>query len=208
MPLEPRALARAVAHLRRADPVLARVIHAVGPCRYAPDPRGGAFAALVESILYQQITGKAAASIHGRLVDLLGRKVPRPADLLAATDEDLRRVGLSRQKIGYMRDLARKAADGLPLRTLSRLPDESIIEVLTEVKGIGRWTAEMYLIFRLGRLDVLPVDDYGVRKAMQNAWRKRALPSPDWMRRTAEPWRPYRTVASWYLWRSLESPAG
>jgi DNA-3-methyladenine glycosylase II len=204
VPLDPKTLARSVAHLRRADPVLARVIRDVGACRFAPDPRGGAFAALVESILYQQITGKAAATIHGRLVALVGRKVPRPADLLAATDEDLRRVGLSRQKISYMRDLARKATDGLPLARLSRLDDDAIIEVLTQVKGIGRWTAEMYLIFRLGRMDVLPVDDYGVRKAMQKAWRKRALPTPDWMRRTAEPWRPYRTVASWYLWRSLE----
>jgi DNA-3-methyladenine glycosylase II len=201
---EPNTLTRAVAHLRRADPILARVIRDVGPCRFAADPRGGAFAALVEAILYQQITGKAAATIHGRLVALLGRRIPRPADLLAATDADLRQAGLSRQKIAYMRDLARKATDGLPLARLSRLPDDSVIEVLTQVKGIGRWTAEMFLIFRLGRLDVLPVDDYGVRKAMQKAWRKRALPNADWMRRVAGPWRPYRTVASWYLWRSLE----
>jgi DNA-3-methyladenine glycosylase II len=204
---EPKTLTRAVAHLRRSDPVLAAVIRQVGACRFAVDGRGGTFAALVESILYQQITGKAAATIHGRLVALLGRRVPRPADVLAASDEDLRRAGLSRQKIAYLRDLSQKAQGGLPLGRLSRLPDEGVIDVLTRVKGIGRWTAEMYLMFRLGRLDVLPVDDYGVRKAMQKAWRKRALPTADWMRRVAEPWRPYRTVASWYLWRSLEKPA-
>jgi 3-methyladenine DNA glycosylase/8-oxoguanine DNA glycosylase len=205
---EQKILVRAVAHLRRVDPVLAVVIRDVGPCRFAVEGKGGAFAALVESILYQQITGKAAATIHGRLVELLGRRIPRPADILAATDADLRRAGLSRQKIAYMRDLARKASDGLPLARLSRLPDETVIEVLTEVKGIGRWTAEMFLMFRLGRLDVLPADDYGVRKAMQKAWKKRALPNADWMRRVAEPWRPYRTVASWYLWRSLEDRLG
>ena len=157
-------------------------------------------------MLYQQITGKAAATIHGRLVSLIGRRVPRPEDVLRATSGELRRVGLSGQKIAYFRDLSRKVRDGLPLRRLSRLPDEAVIEALKKVKGIGRWTAEMFLIFNLGRPDVLAVDDYGIRKAMQRAYRRRALPTAEWMRRTGEAWRPYRTVACWYLWRSRGGP--
>jgi 3-methyladenine DNA glycosylase/8-oxoguanine DNA glycosylase len=204
---DPNTLRRAAAHLRR-DRVLAPIIRGVGPCRLRVDRRTAPFAALVESILYQQITGKAAATIHDRLRALCGRPAPRPEDILRATDAELRAVGLSRQKVGYLRDLSGRVRDGLPLHRLSRLPDEAVIEALTEVKGIGRWTAEMFLIFRLGRLDVLPVDDYGVRKAMQRAYRKRALPKADWMRKTAEPWRPYRTVASWYLWRSVSPDEG
>ena len=205
MPLDPPTLRRAVGHLRRADPVLEGIIGAVGPCRLRQEDGGGPFAALVEAILYQQITGKAAATIHGRLREAVGRKHPRPPDIAGLSDERLRSAGLSRQKIGYLRDLAEKAANGLPLRRLRRLGDDDVVAALTGVKGIGRWTAEMFLMFRLGRLDVLPVDDYGIRKAMQRAYRKRALPKPEWMRRTAEPWRPYRTVASWYLWRSLDA---
>jgi 3-methyladenine DNA glycosylase/8-oxoguanine DNA glycosylase len=205
MPLDPPTLRRAVSHLRRADPVLDGIIGTVGPCRLRREPGGGPFAALVEAILYQQITGKAAATIHGRLREAVGRRHPRPPDIVALSDEQLRSVGLSRQKTGYLRDLAEKAADGLPLSRLRGLADDDVVVALTGVKGIGRWTAEMFLMFRLGRPDVLPVDDYGIRKAMQRAYRKRALPKPEWMRRTAEPWRPYRTIASWYLWRSLDA---
>jgi 3-methyladenine DNA glycosylase/8-oxoguanine DNA glycosylase len=177
----------------------------VGPCRLRSDRKGGPFAALVEAILYQQITGKAAATIHGRLRTAVGRRHPRPQDVEALSDAALREAGLSRQKISYLRDLSQKAKNGLPLARLHRLGDDAVVEALTGVKGIGRWTAEMFLMFRLGRPDVLPVDDYGIRKAMQRAYRKRSLPKPDWMRRAAAPWRPYRSVASWYLWRSLES---
>jgi 3-methyladenine DNA glycosylase/8-oxoguanine DNA glycosylase len=206
---DPSMLRRAaVAHLRRADPVLAGVIREVGPCRLAVDRGGGPYAALVESIVYQQITGKAAATIHGRLCDLAGRRRLRPPDVARLTDAELRSAGLSRQKIAYLRDLTARVQDGLALGRLGRLQDEAVIDALVAVKGIGRWTAEMFLIFRLGRLDVLPVDDYGVRKAMQRAYRFRELPKPDRMRRVAEPWRPYRTIASWYLWRSLETKAG
>jgi DNA-3-methyladenine glycosylase II len=205
MPLDPPTLRRAVRHLRRADPVLEGIIGTVGPCRLRQDAGGGPFAALVEAILYQQITGRAAATIHGRLRDAVGRKHPRPPDIRALSDEQLRKVGLSRQKIGYLRDLAEKAASGLPLSRLRRLADDDVVAALIGVKGIGRWTAEMFLMGRLGRHDVLPVDDYGIQKAMQQAYRKRALPKAEWMRRTAEPWRPYRTVASWYLWRSLDA---
>jgi 3-methyladenine DNA glycosylase/8-oxoguanine DNA glycosylase len=203
-----RSLSRATAHLRRADPVLAAIIDRVGPCGYAVEGGGSAFAALVESMMYQQITGRAAATIHGRLRRLVGRRHPRPADLLAVSVRDLRRCGLSRQKIAYLRDLATRASNGLALRGLGRLEDEVVISRLCEVKGIGRWTAEMFLMFRLGRPDVLPVDDYGIRKALQRAYGLRALPGPDWMRRKAEAWRPYRTVACWYLWRSIGGAAG
>lgn len=198
-------LRKATARLRRSDPVLAAIMRDVGPCRLRTDESGGAFAALVESIIYQQITGKAAASIYGRVRTLVGRRHPRPQDILAATVDALRQAGLSRQKVLYLRDLAERVRDGLKLRALGRLENEAVIEALTEVKGIGRWTVEMFLIFRLGRLDVLPVHDYGIRKAMQRAYRFRKLPDPERMRRLAEPWRPYRTVACWYLWRSLEA---
>jgi len=201
-------LRKAAERLRRRDPVLAAIIRDVGPCRLRVDDRGGAFAALVESIVYQQITGKAAASIYGRVRRLLRRRHPRPQDILAATEKALREAGLSRQKVAYLRDLSERVRDGLKLRSIGRLEDEAVIEALIEVKGIGRWTAEMFLMFRLGRLDVLPVHDYGIRKAMQKAYRTRKLPDPARMRALAEPWRPYRTVACWYLWRSLESPAG
>jgi len=208
MPIDPATLRKAEARLRRSDPVLAAIMRDVGPCRLRTDETGGAFAALVESIVYQQITGKAAASIYGRVRKLIKRRHPRPQDILAATEEALRGAGLSRQKVAYLRDLAEKVRDGLKLHVLGRLEDEAVIETLIEVKGIGRWTVEMFLIFRLGRLDVLPVHDYGIRKAMQRAYRLRKLPNPDRMRRLAEPWRPYRSVACWYLWRSLESKAG
>jgi len=208
MALDPETLRKATSSLRRSDPVLAAIIRDVGPCRLRADARGGAFAALVESIVYQQITGKAAASIYGRVRRLVRRRHPRPQDILGATADALRQAGLSRQKVAYLRDLSERVRDGLKLRAMGRREDEAIIEALTEVKGIGRWTVEMFLIFRLGRLDVLPVHDYGIRKAMQRAYRFRKLPSPDRMRRLAEPWRPYRTVACWYLWRSLESKAG
>lgn len=202
MQLKPPALRRAVSHLSRVDPVMAGIIEHIGPCRLTVyrDPH---FPHLVSTICYQQIAGAAAAAIHGRLVDLCGR-TPRPEDILGKTNTELRKVGLSRQKIAYLRDLAAKTTDGLPLGRLSHLGDEAVIEALTSVKGIGRWTAEIFLMFRLGRSDVLPVDDLGIRKAMQRAWRKRTLPKPDWMRKTAEPWRPWRTVASWYLWQSID----
>jgi 3-methyladenine DNA glycosylase/8-oxoguanine DNA glycosylase len=201
-------LRRAAAHLRRADPVMDRIIGDVGPCRLEVDRRTPVFAALVESILYQQITGKAAATIHERLLNLAGTRRLGPDGILALSAESLRGAGLSRQKIVYLTDLARRTKDGLALGRVGRLSDDRVIETLTAVKGIGRWTAHMFLIFRLGRLDVLPVDDYGVQKAMKQAYRFRSLPDPKRMARVAEPWRPYRSVACWYLWRSLAVAAG
>jgi DNA-3-methyladenine glycosylase II len=208
MLLDPLVARRARTHLRRADPVLAGIIATVGACRLEVDRAGSPFSALLESILYQQIHGKAAAAIHRRLCARAGRSRPRPEDLAALSDAELRTVGLSRQKIGYIRDLVARVGDSLPLSRLRRLSDEGVIEALTQVRGIGRWTAEMFLIFRLGRLDVLPVDDFGIRNAMRHAYRMRALPKPDRMRRLAEPWRPYRTIACWYLWKSVDGAAG
>ncbi len=205
MRLDAAEVDRAVRHLRRRDPVLAGVIGRMGPCTWATERGGSAFSSLIEAMLYQQITGKAAASIHRRLRGVLGRRHPRPQEILGAKTRALRGAGLSRQKIAYMRDLAARATNGLPLRGLARRADEEVIEALCAVKGIGRWTAEMFLIFRLGRFDVLPVDDYGVRKGAQIAYGLRELPDAHWLKERGEAWRPYRTVASWYLWRILEA---
>lgn len=203
--MPPVDLSRAVTHLRRSDSILAGIVQAVGPCRFRPDRRNNAFHVLAQAIICQQITGKAAASIERKLLLALNRRRLSPADLLGASAALLRGAGLSRQKIAYLKDLAEKTRDGLPLSRLGKIEDEAAIEALTAVKGIGRWTAEMYLIFRLGRPDVLPVHDYGIRKALQVAYRLKKLPDPAWMRRKAKPWRPYRTIACWYLWRSLEA---
>lgn len=202
MPKHRAGLRRASAHLVRADPVMADIVRRVGPCRLAVQ-RLPPFAYLARAILFQQISGHAARAIDARLRARFGGTL-RPAHVLGTDDAELRGLGLSRQKAGYLRDLAAKAADGLPLGRLARLEDERVVQVLSTVKGIGRWTAEMYLMFRLGRPDVLPVDDYGIRKAMQAAYRMRSLPKPERMRRVAEAWRPYRSAACWYLWRSLE----
>ena len=203
---DPKTLQRAVLHLRGADPVMARLIDGVGRCRYTVEHGGGPFASLTEAIVYQQITGLAAEKIYGRVQALVGRRHPRAQDIAAVSDAELRAAGLSRQKIGYLRDLSAKALAGMPLTRLARHDDERVAAILTEVRGIGRWTAHMFLMFRLGRLDVMPVDDYGVRKAMQMAYRFRALPKPDRMLRVTASWRPYRSVGAWYLWRSLELP--
>lgn len=206
MQLSPALLRRAAAHLRGADPVMAALVRRVGPCRLRLHRGGTAYWYLARAILRQQISGHAADAIERRLRGHFKGPL-RPGHVLRATDGELRALGLSRQKASYLRDLAAKASDGLPLGRLARMQDERLVETLTAVKGIGRWTVEMLLMFRLGRTDVLPTGDYGIRKAMQAAYRMRALPKPERMRKVAEPWRPYRTVASWYLWRSLDSRA-
>jgi len=151
----------------------------------------------------QQLSTRAAATIAGRF-DALFDGYPTPARVAEVPDDRLRGVGLSGQKVTYLRDLCRRIGDGsLPLGELDRLPDEGVIEALTRVKGIGRWTAEMFLMFRLHRPDVLPVDDLGIVKAVQRAYRLRTLPSPTRLMRLGESWRPYRSVACWYLWASL-----
>jgi 3-methyladenine DNA glycosylase/8-oxoguanine DNA glycosylase len=184
---------------------MARLVAAVGPHPMRVHRGGSAFAYLARAILAQQISVAAARSIANRLRARFGWPL-RPEHVLGATEAELRSLGLSRQKAAYLRDLATRTRDGLPLGRLSRLSDERVIESLTAVKGIGRWTAEMYLMFRLGRPDVLPVDDLGIRSAMRRAYRMRVRPKKERMHRVAEPWRPYRTVACFYLWRSLELP--
>jgi 3-methyladenine DNA glycosylase/8-oxoguanine DNA glycosylase len=204
MPLEydPDA---AVAHLRAADATLARVIEGVGPLTL--EPRDGAFRMLSRAIFFQQLAGPAARAILGRVLASLGADEDswyERAAFLAASDDQLRAAGLSRQKMAYLRDLAEKFASGeLSEGVLHEFDDEEVIKRVSAVKGIGRWTGEMFLIFSLGRPDVLPVDDLGVRRGMQIAYGLADLPKPDEMRTIAEPWRPYRSAGTWYMWRSL-----
>ena len=198
----------AVRALRSADPVLARLIDRVGPCTIRLNRTQDVFAALSEAIVYQQLTGKAAATIHGRVCALFPRARGgfAPRHILGAADDDLRGAGLSRAKVAALRDLAQKVSDGeVPaLAAIRSMPDDEIIERLTAVRGVGRWTVEMLLMFRLGRPDVLPADDYGVRKGFAAAYRKRELPSRKQLERHGEKWKPWRTVASWYMWRAAD----
>jgi 3-methyladenine DNA glycosylase/8-oxoguanine DNA glycosylase len=201
--------AEAVRHLRERDERLAELMDRVGPFRLRLATMQTPFEALAESIVYQQLTGRAAATILSRVVALFRpRRFPRPADLAAAPDPLLRGAGLSRGKIAALKDLAAKTESGVVPR-LSELRDmgeDEIVERLTTVRGVGRWTVEMLLIFRLGRPDVLPATDYGVRKGFARAFRRRKLPEPKALLAHGERWRPFRTVASWYLWRALELP--
>ena len=198
----------AVEHLRASDAALARIIDAVGPFRMQLKKTPSLFAALAEAIVYQQLTAKAAGTIYARVCALFPRahEGPTAEQILRVSDEKLRGAGLSGSKLLSLRDLARRAADGsIPtLAEAHRLDDAAIIERLTEVRGIGRWTAEMLLMFRLGRPDVLPVDDYGIRKGFAVAFRKRETPAPADVEQRGARWRPYRTVASWYLWRAAD----
>jgi methylated-DNA-[protein]-cysteine S-methyltransferase len=198
----------AVARLRATDPALARIIDRVGSFRMQLKRTPSIFVALAEAIVYQQLTGKAAATIYGRLCALFPRPQdgPTPENILRASDAKLRSAGLSRPKLLALRDLARRAKAGeIPtLAEVHRMDDDAIVERLTRVRGIGRWTVEMLLIFRLGRPDVLPADDYGVRKGFALAFRKRDLPTKQDLEKRGARWKPYRTVASWYLWRAVE----
>jgi DNA-3-methyladenine glycosylase II len=196
-----------IRHLKRVDPVLAGVIDRVGPCRLEPRREGTHFDALVRSIVYQQLSGKAASTILARVHALYGDRSPTPAELLATSDETLRAAGLSRQKLSYLKDLAAKVESGeVPLgaEQIDHLGDEEIIEKLVRVKGIGRWTVHMFLIFRLGRPDVLPELDLGIQNAIRRAYRLRKQPRPKDVLRIGKSWTPHASVASWYLWRSLE----
>ena len=204
-PTIPRGARRALAHLTESDVKLAEVIRRVGPFRLTPRTEGSHFDAVCRSIIYQQLSGKAAATIHARVMGLYGGRAPLPDELAVTTDEQLRGVGLSRQKLSYLKDLAsRVAGNELPIETLHELSDADVIDALVSVKGVGRWTAQMFLMFRLGRPDVLPELDLGIQKAIQRAYRLRKRPTPERVLKIGAPWAPYRTVASWYLWRSLE----
>lgn len=199
----------ALAHLKRADPILAALIARVGPCRMEQRRTGTHYDALVRSIVYQQLSGKAAGTIHRRFCELYPGKRPRAVLVLGTDDARLRGAGLSRQKMGYLRDLSSRVAEGsLPLAHLGRLPDDTIIDHLVQVKGIGRWTAQMFLMFRLGRPDVLPELDLGIQNAIQRAYGLTTRPMPKDVLRIGASWRPYASVASWYLWRSLENGDG
>jgi 3-methyladenine DNA glycosylase/8-oxoguanine DNA glycosylase len=193
---------KAVNHLKKSDPTLAAVIARVGPCRMEyGEPT---FHSLAESILYQQLNGKAAVTIFKRFTDLVGDPVT-PQGILKASDAELRGVGLSKQKTSYLRDLAEKTNAGLlDFARLSDLPDDEVITHLTQVKGVGVWTAHMFLMFTLRRPDILPTGDYGIQAAIKKHYRKRKWPKPKDMEKIAKPWSPYRSVACWYLWRSLD----
>jgi len=197
----------ACSHLRIAEPRLDELISRAGAFTLRPVPTQSMFAALAEAIVYQQLSGSAAATILGRVVALYHpRRFPAPDDVLETPPERLRGAGLSGAKTTALRDLAARTLDGTvpPMSLARRMDDDALIERLTVVRGIGRWTVEMLLMFRLGRPDVLPVGDLGVRKGYARTFRTRGLPAPEAMRRRAERWRPYRSVASWYLWRALE----
>ena len=193
----------AQSHLCRVDPVMATIIARHGACTLKPDRRY--FSSLVEAILSQQLSVKAAATIFKRFKELIGGKI-HPAPILQLSEAQFRSVGVSRQKTGYLRDLAEKWNNGaLNPRRFSRMADEDVIANLTQVKGIGRWTAEMFLIFSLLRPDVLPVDDLGFRNALKKAYRLRKLPEARRIAGLAEKWKPYRSIATWYLWASLNN---
>ena len=193
---------KAVIHLKKSDPVLRSIIERVGPCRMEFGP--AEFSSLAEAIVYQQLNGKAAVTIFKRFAELAGAPVT-PEGILKLSNEQLRAVGLSKQKSAYLKDLAAKTAAGL--LDFSRLPDlsdEQVIQHLTQVKGIGVWTAHMFLIFSLRRPNILPTGDYGVQMAVKKHYRKRKLPKPLEMEKIARAWEPYRSIACWYMWRSLD----
>lgn len=199
-------VSKALQHLSVADARLAKIIKSVG--KYDIKTRANPFQSLVQAIIYQQLAGKAADAIYKRFVAIYGR-FPTPARLLATDSRKLRAAGLSSRKIEYLKDLAARVSDGrLKLSQLQKMPDEQVIEQLIEVKGIGRWTAEMFLIFCLGRPDILPTGDLGLRRAMQKAYGLGELPSPAVMQNIGQCWKPYCSVATWYLWRSLDQFKG
>lgn len=200
-----RVARAAIRHLSRADVRMSEMIHAIGPFRPSIDPNP--FVTLVGSILQQQISMSAAASVQRRLVALCPRRRVKPEHILALGDDELRSAGISRQKCRYLRSLAEHFHSGiLNARKLRRMNDDEVIHAVTQVPGIGRWTAEMLLIFCLERPDVWPVDDLGLRKAAQQFFQLPEPPAPKTLQPLADHWRPYRTYASWYLWRSLEGP--
>ncbi|NJN57960.1 MAG: DNA-3-methyladenine glycosylase 2 family protein [Leptolyngbyaceae cyanobacterium SL_5_9] len=199
-------LLMAIAFLKKSDPILAKLIQQVGPCDLEPpQPETDLLFSLSKTILHQQLSTKVANVIHGRFLQLYPERLPTAIDILNTPDETLRGVGISRSKVVYLKDLAQKVLDGLPtMAELAEMEDEAIIQTLTQVKGIGRWSAQMLLIFRLGRLDVLPVDDLGVRAGIRKLYQLDELPSKRAVELIGQKWKPYGAIASWYLWRSLD----
>jgi DNA-3-methyladenine glycosylase II len=194
-------------YLSKVDPVMRRLIEDVGSCSLKPKVRRSPFESLVRAIAYQQLHDKAAESILRRFMALFpGRRFPRPDDLLAMNASAIRKAGFSRPKIMALRDLASKTLDGVvpTSRAMKQWDDEAIVERLIEIRGIGRWTVEMLLIFQLGRPDVLPVDDFGLRNGFRIAYRRSSMPTPRQVFQYGERWRPFRTTAAWYLWRAVD----
>ena len=197
----------ALKHLSAADPVMRQLIRQVGKCALAPETWRSPFQSLVQAVAHQQLNGTAANTILTRFKKLFpNRKFPRPEDLAQVTDAQIRACGFSFAKIAAIRDIAAKTVDGTipPSRAIAKLGDEEIITRLTEARGVGRWTVEMLLIFQLGRADVLPVDDFGVRNGFRLAYKKRAMPKPKALAAFGEKWKPHRTTAAWYLWRAAD----
>jgi DNA-3-methyladenine glycosylase II len=202
---------KAIKHLSQADPVLGRLIKRIGACKLRPEKAKGEFhgpfASLVKSVAYQQLSGKAAATILGRVKALYPTvRFPSPEDLLRTSDDLLRTAGLSRAKVASIKDISAKTLAGIvpDATAIGKMSDAEIVERLTVIRGVGPWTVEMLLIFKLGRPDILPVSDYGVRKGFALTYRMKDLPSPAALREHGEKWKPYRSIAAWYLWRSLE----
>ena len=198
--------AAAYRRLRDADPVVAALIDQHGP--YRPRPADDPYASLVRTIFHQQLAGAAAAAIMRRFCALHGdaERTPTADEILATPDPDFRAAGISRQKMGYLRDLAQHVANGrLDFRVIAGLPDAEVVPQLCAVRGIGEWSAHMFLMFQLGRPDILPVGDLGVRKGMQVAYRLAEAPGPDRARQIGAPWAPYRSVGSWYMWRAAST---
>ena len=190
----------AIRHLRAQDPILGQVISRVGPCQLKP--KRHRFRILLGAIIGQQISTSAAQTIRQRVERLVRPGVPTPSKMAKIADSQLRSAGLSRQKVSYVRDLVDQSLAGnIHYRDFSRMTDREVIQNLVQVKGIGEWTAQMFLIFHLGRLDVLPVGDLGVRNGFRDAYGLDDLPNNETMERIAEPWKPYRSIGAWYLWR-------
>jgi DNA-3-methyladenine glycosylase II len=193
---------KAILQLKKSDPVMRGIIERVGACRIQYGP--AQFSSLAESIVYQQLDGRAAATIFDRVLALTGRPLT-PAGVLKLTDEQLRSAGLSKQKLSYLKDLAAKTNSGeVDFARLPDLADHEVIGHLTQIKGIGVWTAQMFLMFTLKRPDVLPTGDYGIQNAIRKHYGKRKMPKPKEMERLARAWAPHRTLACWYLWQSLD----
>jgi DNA-3-methyladenine glycosylase II len=201
-PRQIMGMRKAVNHLKKSDPILSAIIERVGPCRMEFGPPE--FHSLAEAIVYQQLNGKAAVTIFKRFAALAGDPVT-PEGILKLTDAQLRSVGLSKQKSSYLKDMARRAARReLDFTRLPGMTDDEVIKHLTQVKGVGVWTAHMFLMFTLRRPNVLPTGDYGIQMAIKKHYQKRKMPKPEVMAKIAKSWEPYRSVACWYLWRSLD----
>ncbi len=198
----------ALKHLAEVDPLMGELIREIGPCLLEPEKRRAPFQSLVQAVAHQQLHGTAAQTILGRFIKLFpGCRFPRPEDLATVTDEQIRACGFSFAKIKAIRDIAEKTLSGVvpTTREIVKLTDEEIIERLTAVRGVGRWTVEMLLIFQLGRENVLPVDDFGVRMGFRHTYKKRSMPTPKALRKFGQRWHPHATTAAWYLWRAADA---